>query len=102
VILSTITVLYPEWKAPAGVEQSSVAAWDNFIAELQQHDTGHIDIYRSGLRSLNDTLMNIDAPNEDALRAKSKTAVSEWRDRIEKRQEGHDRHAKEKKKLVTK
>lgn len=102
VILSTITVLYPEWKAPATVEQTSVAAWDAFIADLRQHDAGHVEIYRSGLRSLNDTLMNIDAPNEEALRTKSKTVVTEWRSRIEKRQEGHDRHAREKKKIETK
>jgi predicted secreted Zn-dependent protease len=91
VMTSTITILYPEWKAPAAVDEASVNEWNAFIADLQDHDKGHLDIYRSEMRLLNETLSNLDAANEDALRSKSKAVVSEWRERVERRQDGHDR-----------
>lgn len=91
VMESTITVTYPEWKAPAGADDANTKEWNAFIADLLEHDKGHVDIYHAALRELGDTLANVDAANEEALRLASKNIVSDWQERTEKKQEGHDR-----------
>ncbi len=91
VFASTLTMTFPEWKAPSAVNESSVREWDAFIDELRAHDEGHVDIYRAELRALSETLSNLEAASETDLREKSKTIVKEWRARAEKRQDGYDR-----------
>lgn len=94
VITATTTTKLPEWKAPPSLDEASVKEWDTFITGLEEHDKGHADLYQSGLYSLADSLTKLEAANENALRATSKTVMTEWRARIEKQQDGHDRRQK--------
>jgi predicted secreted Zn-dependent protease len=99
---SMLTVSYPEWKAPDKVDAASVSEWNGFIDELAAHDDGHVKIYRSALRALSETLLNLDSKNEETLKADTAQIIADWRARTERQQDGHDRRDREKEKTEKK
>jgi predicted secreted Zn-dependent protease len=86
--------LGPRWDAPSKADDASIDQWNAFVAALEIHDEGHVDIYRGALRDIAESLSRIRADTEAALREKSERMFKDMMSRAEKRQQGHDRRSR--------
>lgn len=92
-IESRVFFRVPDWVSPPKPSADAVAGWNKFAADLERHNAGHMNIFKSAVDSLAQGLSSLRAEDETKLRAQSDSLEKSTRARVAKRQEGFDRHA---------
>jgi predicted secreted Zn-dependent protease len=69
---------YPRWTAPDDAAPGLVAAWDSYLANVEQHEHGHRDIAEDAAADLVKTLQELPAQTScDALAATARASASQ-------------------------
>jgi predicted secreted Zn-dependent protease len=87
-----IIFVVPDWVADKPAPET-IARWNEFVREMETHNAGHLNIFKSALDSLAQGLTSLRADDEKKLSTQSAALEAAIRERVQKRQEGYDRHA---------
>jgi predicted secreted Zn-dependent protease len=91
VVVATVTVSLPAWKAKGTVVPEDAAKWAALLKEATARESGHMEIIHDGLVSFGQSASNFSAIDEGELKSETTALFNAIQQQVTKRRLGYER-----------
>jgi predicted secreted Zn-dependent protease len=89
VVVATITVTLPSWKAADNANPETIKAWNDYFASVNGMEEGRAKIYSQALDNFCESLVQLRESSEDNLKKESNKLYEQMKSQVENRQQGY-------------